>query len=419
MKIVVKIFNVIYLVFAAVAITCFCTMPYISINGGYELTTQQVAELLPGDVKAQVTEQELAEELVIKDDKGNTIPFAVPVKLNIDSSMVLKFWDKETINDEINATIEQTVGTVVEELQQPIHNLAVIIAKKTANKAIHDNILTQVKNALGGTDEEAAAKMVESGIDDEYINDFTEEVYAKLSEDGATFDNICEIVDGKMSDIAEKLDLPDFDPETATDQVNEELDKALTEAGLKNEDGTINNIDDAITTLLLKFLNGETDSEDKTEEINETAEPDEANEDEKSIKRGTTQVFADEGSSSEEKERELTEKITKLIKEKVEELHIAETYSQYSFIAFAFTMFLILPWAVLAIVCIVRIIRPKKCWVRPWFVYSFGFIQILLGVGLTFLTTFFLPQAANILPLADYADVIDRMNISVQTSSSK
>ena len=28
-----------------------------------------------------------------------------------------------------------------------------------------------------------------------------------------------------------------------------------------------------------------------------------------------------------------------------------------------------------------------------------------------------MPQAANILPLADYADVIDRMNISVQTSS--
>lgn len=422
MKIVVKIFNVVYLIFAAVAITCFFTRPYISIDGSYELTTQQVADLLPEDVKEQVTEEELAQALVIKDDKGNEVPFAVPVKLTINSSMVLKFWDKETINNDINATIEQTVGTVVSELEQPIHNLAVIIAKKTANKAIHDNILTEVKNALGGTDEEAAQKMEDSGINEAYINDFTEDVYEKLSEEGATFDNICEIVDEKMYDVAEKLGIPEFDPETATEEINEQLDKALTEAGLKNPDGTLNNIDEAITTLLLKFLNGEEvanlNGEDKSDDATETGNSEDPEEEkEKSIKRNPLQVLAEDNSSTEEKERELTEKITNLIKQKVEELHIAETYSQYSFIAFAFTCFLILPWAILAIVSIIRILRPKKCWIRPWFVFTFAFIQVLLGVGLTLLTTFFLPQAANILPLAEYADVIDRMSISVQTSS--
>ena len=139
MKLVIKIFNLIYLVFAAVAATCFITKPVVNIDGAYLLSTEQITSILPAEIKDQVSEQELKD--AFKDADGNEVPLEVPLTFKLDASIVIHFKDKEGIKNYFNTTIENTVSNIVSKLGTPIHNLAVIIAKKTANKTIAARII--------------------------------------------------------------------------------------------------------------------------------------------------------------------------------------------------------------------------------------------------------------------------------------
>lgn len=42
-----------------------------------------------------------------------------------------------------------------------------------------------------------------------------------------------------------------------------------------------------------------------------------------------------------------------------------------------------LPWLLFALFTLIRTLRPKKCWAKPWFIFVFCFLEVILGAGLT------------------------------------
>ena len=256
MKLVLKIFNIIYLVFAAVAITCFCTRPYISVHGGYKLKGEQISEVLPPEIETYLSKAEVKQ---IIDERE------VSVKLNVDipAKIVFRFQDKEATKTTINEMIDETVEGTISELTPVIHDLATAIAKKTANKLIYDAIekyVDQLKKPE--LTEEGQILLENAGVNEDYIASFTDEVYTKLSEDNATIDGIMEVVNGRIDDIVDKLETAEvieagtkekFSEESEA-EIRQNLEESFKAFGICDEDGNITDIDAAINKLLISLL---------------------------------------------------------------------------------------------------------------------------------------------------------------------
>lgn len=401
MKILLKIFNLVYLVIAAVAITCFCTKPYIEINGGYKVQGEQIAEFLPSEIEEYLTKEEIKDIIDQKEVKV-TLNIAIPAKL------VFNFKDKEATTNTINEMIDVTVENTVEELRPTIHELSVAISKKVANSIIYQAIekyTEEFKTDPALTD--VGEALVEAGIDGPYIENFTEQVYQKLSEDGATIDSVMTVVTYQLTDVVSKLENNNIIPAgsgaelsaESTAEIKNEMETYFKEFGICDEEGNILDIDKAMESLLCGLLDtlikpdGESDPDSKLVLRGEPTEED-----------------------IEETESELTIKVRQLIHKYVDEINIPGYVTDYGLYIFIVTMFLILPWAILALVSLIRTLR-KKCWVKTWYVFTFASIQLILGVLLTIATTNFLPKIASVLPLGDLNQVLSSLTLSVKTSS--
>ena len=421
MKLVLKIFNMIYLVFAAVAITCFCTRPYIEIKGGYKVQGEQIAEFLPPEIEDYLTKDEIKNIIDSQEVKVN-LDISVPAKI------VFNYKDKEATTNTINEMINATVDGTMKELRPTIHDLAVAISKKVANSLIYQAIkeYTEKYKIDDPQYTDTAVALDAAGIDAGYIENFTEEVYATLQTEDATIDSVMVVVDSKLVDVVAKLENAGVIEEGSgltlgnetSEQIKEQMTETFKAMNICDEDGNITDIDKAMESLLAGLLDNliQDGSEPKPEpEPAPEGEP----VPEEEPKGDTKLILRDEPAKEdvEEAEDELTQKVRKLIDKYIAQIDIPSYVTEYGLYIFLATLFLMLPWALLLIVSLIRIIRPKKCWVKPWFVYVFAFEQLLLGVVLTIATTYFLPQIAGIIPLGDLADVLSSLTLSVQTSS--
>lgn len=403
MKIVVKIFNVIYLVFAAVAITCFCTMPYISINGGYALQGEQIAQVLPPEIEQYLSKQEIKDIIDAREVKVN-------LNLEVPAKLVFSFNDKAAIEDTIQGMIDKTVNDTITELQPTIHDLAEAIAKKTANKLIYSAIVDYVDQFKNPELTDTGAILVDAGINDGYITNFTNEIYDQLTNEGATMQNINAVVSAHAVDVVDKLvNSEAIDPDDAEDmkkQMDEELAKNLEDSfkeyGICDEEGNITDIDAAINTLLISLLDSMIKEGDEESEDPETKA---------FVVRASEQDVNDT-------QTELTKKIRILINQYVDQFGLPQYVADYGLYILFVTIFLMLPWAILAIFAFIRILRPKKCWVKTWYVFTFASIQLFLGVVLTLATSFFLPNIINLLPAgSEFVDVLNSLSLVIKTSS--
>lgn len=399
MKIVLKIFNAVYLVLAAVAITCFCTKPYIEIGGSYKVQGEQIAEFLPKEIEDYLSKDEI-KAIIDNQEVKVELNLAVPAKL------VFNYKDKEATRKAVNEMVETTVVNTMNELKPTIHEIAVAISKKVANSLIYNAIKEYTDKYKIDNPEytDTALALDKAGIDAGYIEGFTEEVYAKLQSDNATIDGVMTVVDGKLVDVVNKLETTGIIETgsglTLGSETSAEIKEAMTESfksmGICDEDGNITDIDKAMENLLAGLL----------DEL---------------IKDGGSKSMVHRGDPNpedvEEAESELTQKVRKLIDQYLEEIDIASYVTEYGLYLFIATMLLILPWALLALISLIKIIARKKCWVKVWFVFVFAFEQLLTGVVLTIATTRFLPQIANVIPLGDLQEVLSSLSLSIKTSS--
>lgn len=76
-----------------------------------------------------------------------------------------------------------------------------------------------------------------------------------------------------------------------------------------------------------------------------------------------------------------------------------------------------LPWLLFFIFTLVRTLRKRKCWAKPWFVFVFAFLELILGAGLYFGLkyglTFALDKFGGMIPIPEeYAGLLAGISIS-------
>ena len=54
MKTIIRIFNIVFMAFSAVALVLLFAMPTVSLNVSYSITAEQISNILPEDVTSQI-----------------------------------------------------------------------------------------------------------------------------------------------------------------------------------------------------------------------------------------------------------------------------------------------------------------------------------------------------------------------------
>lgn len=357
MKLFLKIFNVVYLAIAAIAICCFLTQPYIDLKGSYNLEPANITSMVKEAAGKDITEQEI--QAIV----GDTA-IGIDIQAKVEAKYVFNFNDKETLKNSIVVPFDNTKQKVMTDLSPIVENAVERTARNIAKKVIIQSVEQKIAELSPETDVQKA--MSDANLDDAYFESFAGEVYAEATKENATIDKVNDnVVSGKMIDIskrlAEQAGLPEFADTTKiggemSAQVKEQMKSKFIENEFCDSEGNIVNIKEKIRSEIQSKLN----------------------------------LSVDE---------------------------YATSFSEYSLYYFIVMWALIAPWLALAIFSIIRIIRRKKVWVKTWYLFVFASIQLILGVGLTIAVNNFLPKIAGVLPLGDFQDVLSTLKLSVVTSS--
>jgi len=423
MKLVIRLFNLIYIVLAAVACVCLLTKPIVLIDASVGLEQKQITNLIYPSLKDQVTEDEWNDCIKYSlDDQGK---FKVDLNLEI-PSIQLFTKNADEVTQQLTDQVTKTFNQMVDKLKPTIKELAKVIAKKAAKDSIKDSIANQITTNSSDPSGDAYQIMADCNIDDEYIDNMTEDIFDTLLGDEEagiepvkTVDELMDHVDDYVADVCEKLanggiEGYSTDPaeraeqvENMSDNIKTQLESQLIEAGLCDEDGNLVDLESAMDDLLATML----------DQLFGTAEEETDSEESRAFKR-VTMVNA-EDSSAEEEESKLTLKIKEILNKKLEEFDLKGKITQYSFVPWILLAVLILPWAVFIVLTLIRTIRKTKVWSKPWVVFSFAFIQVILGVVLYLATAKFMTQLLGLLPDIDNPaiDILKNSTLSVKTGT--
>jgi len=78
---------------------------------------------------------------------------------------------------------------------------------------------------------------------------------------------------------------------------------------------------------------------------------------------------------------------------------MAEKADQYSnYVAIGIIALFAFPWALFGLVTLIRTLRKRKIWTKPWIVFFFAFIQVFLGIILTYGAKYAMPLVAKYVP---------------------
>lgn len=414
MKLVLKIFNLAYIVLAAVACVALLTAPIVQIDASIRAPKEQAVELIYPMFEGQGIEKadfEVAFEKSLDENKtiGFDLNLSLPATSTIskDASEITK-----SLTDQVNTTVDQ----IVKNLNPTVKELAKLIAKKAGKDAIKDSIAKQIDTTNPG---QSAQIMQDCGITDEYIDNMTEDVLNSLlgnEEEGVeavkTVDELMDRIDGNISDVCHKLsegEVAGYEPDgldekiaSMNDDIEKQLKDALLEAKLCDEDGNINDVDAAIDELLATFLDGLMNGDSSSDPATKAA---------------PIRVLADDG--SEEQESKLNAKIREFLTQKIEEFNINGIVEQFWFVPLIITFGLMLPWLIFILITLIRTLRKKKVWTKSWVIFVFAILQVVFGLALYIATASFTTQILDIIPLPDNPaiEIVRASSLSIQTST--
>lgn len=144
-----------------------------------------------------------------------------------------------------------------------LDEIAEKIVRATAKNSVRDIVREQVKNLLSGNDPSVTEERVQelldkAGFTDEYIAEKTDELIDAVYAENATVQNVSEKAVSTVEEVFTKLaDSGEeaFEGAALTDADKAEIENNISEAlsMIADEDGNLN-VDDFVSSLLLKFL---------------------------------------------------------------------------------------------------------------------------------------------------------------------
>ena len=198
MKTVLRIFNLFFMAFALAAITCLLVMPTIEIKLHYNMTSEQVANLLPKQEGSESTVdyKELLGDEGLNIDLGVKLPAKALLKsITEDANTV--------INEEI---IDPNVYSLTDSMRTTLFSMGTSVLKyavSTALPKLFDNLIEQ---AQPEEDTRTPAEIrAEVGMDNQYFATLSTRIIDTIRDQNPTVTSVNNVVCDSMNEAIEKL----------------------------------------------------------------------------------------------------------------------------------------------------------------------------------------------------------------------
>lgn len=269
-KLVIKIFNLIFLGATAFALAMFATKDFLSLDVTYPVTEDFVVEQLDGQLGDAVTKQDL------KDAFKGGVELGIHVGITSDS-VIKSLSDKTAVTQSLKDSIKETANDAVDKMNKPLKAVVEKAAKNMARQQAEKSIKDQIKNCLpeGST----AADSLYGNIGDGKVDALTNEVYDAINSGNATVgsivvnmqDNINSMLldiknaeDAKPEDQKSGFVYQEFSADSEQGlKIQQELTNELDKVGLIDSEGKINDTDTAMAVIIKTLL--KTDDEGKSQ----------------------------------------------------------------------------------------------------------------------------------------------------------
>lgn len=278
MKLRKKVFwaNLFIIVLCVVSILSYFFMPFWQVNVKYTLTAEKMHTLLPssGEGSSESDSDEPMDALDVYSNLDFTeivgndgITLQVGISLETEDILnSLSAEPTELVESILDANVANLVGQLDETLNVVVKKVVTSVVKVALTEGIKDEI--KKKLGEGTTDETAKEKLNEIGLDDEYIDQKTNQLVDSIYKDGATPESAAEETLNIVEEAVQKMKdsgNPDYEDIEFTEETREELKADLMEQfkNFENDDGSID--PEAFTSeFLLNMLKGEDSSESET-----------------------------------------------------------------------------------------------------------------------------------------------------------
>ncbi len=371
MKLIIRILNFVIMAICAAATVFLFTPPAFSFNSNIAIDVAAFSKFVP--------ETDFTRDLNIVDLVGAE-SIHVGIKFDLAATELYQVMgnDKEKINDKI---ISKNVDDIVKEMHEPVDLITDFPIRYVIKSIIEQQITQQVNAAVESYKEkypeETSEKGLEeilddAGINDRYFTDFSNALYNEANREGATVESTDQILVDQVNDALYKasetglVDTSSFNDE-AIQSILDTLNKSLNDLHLVNADGTLKPIGKIAYIYLADYLNkqltGKVDAETEAELPQKTGEKDEDYADR------LLGIFV------------LTQ-MPSLFYQIVAYISLGLFIGLFVFAGI---------WALLLLITLLKTFTKK-----PWTIFGFwfwlvGFIEVIMGIGITIFGKFILP----------------------------
>ena len=369
MKTVVRILNIVIMAFSLAASILMFTMPTFTFNSRINLNVKTFSKYVPETV--YTADLDLAQLL-------GTDEIQVGIKFNLDFNGLTQTMggDKDKINQYV---INDNVLGIVSTLEEPIdiitdHMIRGIIALTIKNE-IKDRIIDakhKYEEDSGVVIPSTAEEIMEQvGMDDQYFVDFSTLLYNAANTEGATVNDITNVFYGQVEEALMRaedsgvVDTSSFNEESMA-ELGTTLETIFGQLNLVNDDHSLKPISKVCYIYLAKYLkdllNGKIDPAELDKKPGES-EVDYSN---RLLNHYVVTIMPD------------------FFYKGVGYLSLAVFICVFLFAAI---------WGILFLITFFRTLSSKKPWTifGPWF-WIIGALQIVLGVGITFVGKYIVPK---------------------------
>lgn len=481
-KIIVRIFNLVFLVAAAMSIVSFLTKPLVSLKVSVSIPATQITSMIPAEEEtpskshiyredpAPAEDYDLAELLTEENlQKAGIDDLALTFDISITPDNAKTYFDLQNNYSILAKAVDEFIANFIDDAYQYFSDIMVAVTKIVAKEVISDQVKDQIKDQLekSGADGDAENIFATSGCE-EKVDQLVDKVVDKFAEGNVPISDLAATitddeecgVKGILTSLKES-NVPGFEEVDVNMVKAEDIQGPMTDAlkavpGLVEErtklDADGNPILDAdgnevkelivtdITTALITIIENASgiasdtasESEEKIEngEVVEEEKPDTMEHPEKPevpeepAEKSVRAIMRDESAPAEtSKEEELKEKVTKFIKSLIPFDIDNIDYSAggvMPYVLLGVILLGIFPWALFAVLTIIRTIRKRKCWTKPWIIFVLGFAQLILGVVITLVFKYGTPMimkfAGSAIP-AEYEPLLGGLNVAFQTAA--
>ena len=382
MKLVIRIFNIVFMAIAATAMICLLTLPTFKVTLGYKMTPEQMAESFPSGGSSSANSGSSTSSAKSSSGANTDVDIkkligedGISLDLSVEISPKLLFNSltgdaQEVIDKEF---IEPNVASIVNSLKEPIHKIGKGMVKILFSNyyiSLFESEIDQVKNSDPRSNEDIR---IAGGLTNDYFDELA----------GKTFD----AADGANPTV---------------DEVNETMVDCIKEATIK-----FNNAHTGVTLLDVNEKNKDSISKATREMLKgmNMIKPDDKhiysisvvmdamlvdsfssanNKNSENSANSANQEKAAESENLEEKANKLNKVLGDYIKEMIP-TESYETIAKVLKIMLIVLLVFVITWGFYFVYTLLRtLLGRKKIWTftGPIF-WIVGFFQFILGVGLT------------------------------------